>query len=167
MYEQGHKDVHLSLLLPGSSFLTTQVFSVTRCPPAAVSSAGTQLEVLEPTGSAGTSEVGAVVKTTQLCPQPEAVCLQSLGKSVVSRELNPALLHSSPSATVILQLSQNISQTIPPSSLIAIVAFCMNPVALVVQICLKPITSFKNCRIKKAFYDFFIIRYIQTLPPSL
>lgn len=164
---QGHKDLHLSLLLPGSSLLCTQVFSVTRCPPAAVSSAGTQLEVLEPTGSAGTSEVGAVVKTTQLCPQPEAVCLQSLGKSVVSRELNPALLHSSPSATVILQVSQNISQTIPPSSLIAIVAFCMNPVALVVQICLKPITSFKNCKIKKAFYDFFIIRYIQTLPPSL
>lgn len=143
VYVQGHKDLHLSLLLPGSSLLCTQVFSVTRCPPDAVSSAGTQLEVLEPTRAAGTSEVGAVVKTTHLCSQSEAVCLRSLGKSVVSRELNPALLHSSPSATVILQVSQNISQTIPPSSLIAIVAFCMNPVALDVQICLKPKTSFK------------------------
>lgn len=63
VYVQGHKDLHLSLLLPGSSLLCTQVFSVTRCPPAAVSSAGTQLEVLEPTRAAGTSEVGAVVKT--------------------------------------------------------------------------------------------------------
>lgn len=80
---------------------------------------------------AAAPEVGAVVSTAQLLSvsnQKPFVCPSSV---------------TFQSATGIPEGSHAFSQTIPPSSLIAVAAFCVDPVALVVHVCLKPGTTFK------------------------
>lgn len=138
-----HRVLHLSLLLAGSSacwyFWSLGAPHLPLCPVQ-----GPDSKSWAPSWTLGccTSEVAAVVSTAQLLVSPARSHLPVVLREVCG-ELNPAPSHSSPSATGIPQGSHAFSQTIPPSSLIAVAAFCMDPVALVVQVCLKPGTTFK------------------------